>query len=117
MFCVVECESAFVLFSHFYMGNKMNLINTVTCGGFCMMNSLFYTRNSSLSCQHHVPVMVSLLQLENYITICVFAILDLLKPTPLLPEKAVCDVFFVLCYKLKIVQIIFFENGNSCWFW
>jgi len=37
--CAVEHESAFVLFSHFYMGNKMNLINTVTCGGFCMMNS------------------------------------------------------------------------------
>ena len=39
LLCAVEHESAFVLFSHFYMGNKMNLINTVTCGGFCMMNS------------------------------------------------------------------------------
>jgi len=38
-FGAVERESAVVLFSHFYMGNKMNLINTVTCGGFCMMNS------------------------------------------------------------------------------
>jgi hypothetical protein len=63
MFCVDECESAIVLFSHFYMENKMYLIKTVIFGGFRMTNCLVYTRNSSLSCQHHVPVMVYLLQL------------------------------------------------------